>query len=155
DLLGDGEAEARAALGFGKGAVDLVKLIEDPTLLLKGYAGPGVGHRDGEMAIPRTRGDAHLAGVGELDRVPNEVQKHLREALLVSETDRERLVYGSRKRELLVLGQRLGGRAHGLDHALDGVFGHVQGELAGLDLGDVEHGVDEAQEMFAVGADTG
>src|SRR5262245_65503368 len=64
DLLGDGEAEARAALGLGKGTVDLVELIEDPILLIKGYAGTGVGHRDGEMAVPRAGGDAHLAGVG-------------------------------------------------------------------------------------------
>src|SRR5262245_9384766 len=32
DLLGDGEAEARAALGLGKRAVDLVELVEDPIL---------------------------------------------------------------------------------------------------------------------------
>src|SRR5215831_12014673 len=50
DLLGDGEAKARAALGLGKRAVDLVELLEDPTLLIKGYAGTGVGHRDSELA---------------------------------------------------------------------------------------------------------
>src|SRR5215510_1482492 len=33
DLLGDGEAQTGAALGLGKRAVDLVELIEDPTLL--------------------------------------------------------------------------------------------------------------------------
>ena len=33
------------------------------------------------------------------------------------------------------------------------VLGEVQAELAGLDLGDVEHGVDEAQQVLAVGAD--
>src|SRR5262249_34634462 len=58
-------------------------------------------------------------------------------------------------RELLALGQRLGGRAHRLHYALDAIFGHVQCELAGLNLGDVEHGIDEAQEMLAVGADAG
>ena len=45
-----------------------------------------------------------------------------------------------------------GCRADGLDHAVDEVFPEVQAELAGLDLGDVEHGVDEAQEVLAVGA---
>src|SRR5262245_33646436 len=74
DLLGDGEAEARAALGVGKRAVDLVKLIEDPTLLVERYAGPGVRHRDREMAIPRARGDADFASVRELDRVANEIE---------------------------------------------------------------------------------
>src|SRR5215510_14215998 len=45
--------------------------------------------------------------------------------------------------------------AHRLDHGLDGIFGHVQGELAGLDLGDVEHGIDKPQQVLAVGSDTG
>src|SRR5262245_66057841 len=63
DLLGDGETEPRAALGLGQRAVDLVELLEDPSLLIKGYAGPGVRHRNGEMAVPRARGDADLAGV--------------------------------------------------------------------------------------------
>src|SRR5215471_3209514 len=73
DLLSDGEAEACAALGLRKRAVDLVELIEDPVLLIKWYAGPGVRHRDCETAIVRTCGDAHLAGVGELDSVANEI----------------------------------------------------------------------------------
>ena len=58
-------------------------------------------------------GDADFAGVGELDGLAHEVEQHLREALFVSEANRERLVHGRRQRELLVLGQRLGGRAHG------------------------------------------
>ena len=44
DLLGDGEPEARAALRLGKGAVDLVELLEDPMLLIKRYSGSGVSH---------------------------------------------------------------------------------------------------------------
>src|SRR5215468_2116130 len=112
DLLGDGEPEARAALGLGKGAVNLVELIENPILLVERYAGSGVCYRDGEMAVPRARGDAHLAGVGELDGVADEVEQHLREALFVSEANGKRLVHGRREREHLILGERLGGRAH-------------------------------------------
>src|SRR5262245_32637965 len=93
DLLGDGEPEARAALGLGKGTVDLVELIEDPTLLVERYARAGVAHGDGKTAIARACGDAHLAGVGELDGVADEVEQHLREALLVAETNRKRLVH--------------------------------------------------------------
>ena len=69
DLLGDGEAEARAAFSLGKRAVDLMELIEDPILLVEWYSRASVRYRDGEMAIPRARGDAHLARVGELDGV--------------------------------------------------------------------------------------
>jgi hypothetical protein len=53
-----------------------------------------------------------------------------------------------------VLRQRLRGRAHRLDNTFNGVLSHVQGELAGFDLGDVEHGIDEAQQVLA-GADSG
>jgi len=63
-----------------------------------------------EMAkwcVPRARGDAHLAGVGELDGVTNEVEQNLREALLVA-----------------------------------GRIRSCSGELAGFDLGDVEHRID-------------
>jgi hypothetical protein len=49
DLLGNGEAQARAALGLGKRAVDLVELLEDPILLIKRYARAGVCHRDGNF----------------------------------------------------------------------------------------------------------
>ena len=65
------------------------------------------------------------------------------------------LGYVGLERELLGLSQRLGCGAHRLDHALDGVLAEVQAELAGLDLGDVEHGVDQPQEVLAVGADAG
>ena len=74
DLLGDGEPKARATLGLGVGAVDLMELLEDPILLVNGYAGARVCHRDGEMAIPRARGDPDFAGVGEFDGVANEIE---------------------------------------------------------------------------------
>src|SRR5262245_13286524 len=120
DLLGDGEPEARAALGLGKRAVDLMELIEDPALLIKGYARPGVCHRNDKVAIPRARGDADLAGVGELDGVAHEVEQNLPEALFVAEANWERFVHGRRQRELLVLGERLGGRARPLGHLAKG-----------------------------------
>src|SRR5262249_29408987 len=144
DLLGDSEAKARATLGLGNRAIDLVELIENPILLIEGYAWTCICDRNGKVAIPRARGDAHLAGVGELDGVANEIEQHLREALFVSEANWERLVHGRRERELLVLGERLGGGTYRLDHTLDRILAHVEGELSGLDLGDVQHGIDEA-----------
>ena len=44
NLLGNGEPEACAAFGLGERAVDLMELIEDPILLIKGYARSGVCH---------------------------------------------------------------------------------------------------------------
>src|SRR5262249_13712174 len=52
-----------------------------------------VSHRHGETAVPRARGDAHLAGVSELDGVANEIEQHLREALLITQANWERLLH--------------------------------------------------------------
>ena len=101
DLLGDGEPEARAALGLRHRAVDLMELLEDTALLIKRYAGTGVCYRDGEMALPRARGDTHLTGVGKLDGITDQIEQYLGEALFVPETDRKRFVHGRRQRELL------------------------------------------------------
>src|SRR4029078_367330 len=40
-------------------------------------------------------------------------------------------------------------------HTLDGILGHVQRELAGLDLGNVEHSVDESEKVLASGENAG
>jgi len=44
---------------------------------------------------------------------------------------------------------------HRLDHVLERIFGEIEVELAGFDLGDIENAVDQAQQMRAVGADAG
>jgi hypothetical protein len=55
----------------------------------------------------------------------------------------------------LVSASASGCRAHRFNHVLERILAEVKAELAGLDLGDVEHRVDEAQEVLAVGADAG
>ena len=90
-----------------------------------------------EYRYPLIRGDIGVALTIDPPKRPESCCE-CREALLVAEADRERVVHGRRERELLVLSKRLGGRAHRLDHALDGVFSHIQGELARLNLGNVE-----------------
>src|SRR5262245_9493902 len=69
DLFGDGEPKARAALGLGKGAVDLLELFEDARLLGGRNAGTRVGYSNVEVPVYRFRRDTHLAGVGELTKV--------------------------------------------------------------------------------------
>src|SRR5262245_50788907 len=153
DLLGDGEPEAGATLCLGKGAVDLMKLLKDALLLLLGDARSRVRHADIEATVDRLGSHAHFANVRKLDGVADEIEQHLREALLIAETNGQKFRHLGLQRELLVLRQRFGGRAYRLDDALNRVLGDVQGELAGFDLGDIEHGVDEAQQVLAVRAD--
>src|SRR5262245_33362933 len=87
DLLGDAEPKARAALGLGKGAVDLMDLIEYAGLLLLRDPRSRVRHADSEVSVDRLRRDAHLARIGEFDGVPDEIEEHLSQALLIAEAN--------------------------------------------------------------------
>src|SRR5262249_27357562 len=87
DLLGDGEAQTGAALGLGKGAVDLMELFEDTRLLLGRDTRTRIGHSNIEVPIYGLGRDPHLSGIRELDRVADEVEEHLGEALLVAEAN--------------------------------------------------------------------
>src|SRR5215472_1740234 len=53
--------------------------------------------------------------------------------------------------ELLVGRQRLKRAANGLRDVLNGIIGEFEDELAGLDLGKVEHVIDESKQVLAVG----
>src|SRR5262245_15968538 len=74
DLLGDGESEAGAALGLGKGAVDLMELLEDARPLVLGNARPRIGHADVEVIVDHLGSHAHLARVREFDGVAYEIE---------------------------------------------------------------------------------
>ena len=125
DLPGNGEPEARAALGFGKGAVNLVELLEYARLLLRRDPRSRVRHADGEVTVNRLRRDAHFTRVGKFDGVADEVKEHLGQALLIAEANGQGVRYFGLERELLVLRKRFGGGAHRLDHARDRIFAHV------------------------------
>ena len=90
-----------------------------------------------------------LAGLGELEGVADEVQEHLGDPPLVAPAGRQVGRHGHAQRELLLGGERLHARRHGLRDLLHGVVGEGQRELAGLDLGEVEDVVDEAEEVLA------
>src|SRR5262245_36742480 len=122
DLLGDGKAEAGTALSLGVGAVDLVKLLKDARSVLLRNPGTGICHSHGEVAIDGGCGDAHLAAVGELDGIADKVEQHLRESLLVAETDREASSDIGFKGELFRLCEGLGCCAYGIDYILERVF---------------------------------
>jgi len=75
DLLCYGEPEPGATSGLGQRAVDLMELLEDASALVIGNTWPRIGHADVEVAVDWLGRYAHLAGVGELDGVANEVEQ--------------------------------------------------------------------------------
>src|SRR5262252_5246631 len=84
DPAGNGEAEPRAALRAGAGAVRLLELLEDLLLVSLGDPGATVGDRDDEGPIGGAGLDGHTAAVGELDRIAGEVQHNLGQPTLVA-----------------------------------------------------------------------
>ena len=57
------------------------------------------------------------------------------------------------EREVLASGQRLERDDHAVDDLLERIVGERQAELPGLDLGQVEHIVDEPEQVSAIGLD--
>ena len=78
NALRDREAEPGAALLAGVRAVDLLELLEDLAVVRGGDAGAGIAHRQHGIAVLGGRPDRDLACIGELDRVADEVEQHLR-----------------------------------------------------------------------------
>ena len=82
NLLGDGEAEASAALLFGIGAIDLMELLKDLVLLLQRDTRPRIGHRDRKSPSARRRAYPHLACIRELDGIADQVEQDLGQAFV-------------------------------------------------------------------------
>ena len=106
------------------------------------------------MSIGRFGLDGDFAGIGELDGVADEINQDLGQAAAVTMT---RWQFGGNfhlERELLVRGQRLQRAADGLGNVLNRVVGEFEFELAGLDLRQIQHVIDESEQMLAVGLKT-
>src|SRR5262245_47772822 len=89
NVLGDREPQPSATLGLGKGAVDLVELLEDARLVFLRYPRTSVGNADSKVIIDGGRADSDRSNVGELDRIAHKVEQHLCKPLLVAKADRQ------------------------------------------------------------------
>ena len=85
ELAAERQAQARALHAPLERAVDLGELLEDALLVLGGDPDAGVGDRERDRVLVRAvpRRDAHLAALGELQRVGDEVAQDLRDLRLV------------------------------------------------------------------------
>src|SRR5690242_12926033 len=77
--LDNGEAKAEPSAPFARRVVELVELVEDGAELGVGNADPGVPDLDAQPAAATTAAEQHLAALGVLDRVRQEVPEHLLE----------------------------------------------------------------------------
>ncbi len=142
-----------AALGLGDRAVGLLEFLEQLGLIGRGNSRAGVMDGDAERAAGGGDPDRHLACVGELDGVADKIEQHLGQPALVAMAGRHvgRNIHLEIK--LLLRRQRLDRAEHVVDDVLHRIGGERKLELAGLDLGQVEHVVDQAEQMPAVAFD--
>src|SRR5262245_15882142 len=94
--------------------------------------------------------NSHLAGVRELDGVANEIDQDLRQTPSVTAARGQLRCHLDFECELFVGCQRLKRAADSLSNVLNGVIGQFEHQLPGLDLGEIEHVVDESEEVLAV-----
>ena len=148
----DRQAEAGAAVLPVRAAVGLPEGLEDDHLLVLGDADAGVAHRecDTPSSSPACDAHRHLAGVGELDRVRQQVRQDLPEALHVGH-DGSGVPGSTATRNPRPFSRSSGSKIE--RHAVDRA-GQVEPlrrdlDLAGLDLRQVEDVVDQLQQVLA------
>jgi hypothetical protein len=145
------EPQAGAALLARDGIVGLLKFLEQLGLIGSGDAGSSVTDRYIECAIIGFGLDGDFARISELDGVADEIDQDLRQAPSVTTAGWQFRSHLDLERKLLVGRQRLERAAHGLGDVLNGVIGEFQYELAGLDLGEIKHVIDQSEKMPPVG----
>jgi len=150
ELADQREADAGALVAARPGAADPVETVEQQRLLLRGDADAGVAHREDGVAVRGEDPHDDPPGGGELDRVGEQVENDLFPHLAV---DVDRLGQPRRVDPQLESGP-LGGRPEGAGQPR-GVVGEVgrpvRGQQpAGLQPGEVEHGVDQLEQPETV-----
>ena len=128
--------------------ISLAELLEQLRLLLRGHANTGVsdGELDDVAAISHFAcRKLDLARFGELTRIAEQVQEYLPQPHGVHRQCAEVLLDFNDEAVLLLLGKLSGGTDDLVDQRSELHFLQVELELSGLDLGQVEHLIDEAK----------
>lgn len=147
----DRKPQAGATVTAVAGTVDLMEGTENGLLLVGGNADASIAHsEDNASASLVTDVQAHLATLGELDGIGQQVLEDLLQALAVGEQGGGYIRFSVYfEGQPLVPGQRFEHAAQALDQAfhLSAFRAHL--ELAGLDLGNVENVVDQVEQVIA------
>src|SRR6516165_5851214 len=89
--------------------------------------------------------DGNFARISELDGVADKIDQDLRQAAAVTVPWRQFAGKLKLECELLVSRERLQRAADSLGDVLNTVIGEFEHELTGLDLGEIEHVIDQSE----------
>src|SRR6516225_10461096 len=95
--------------------------------------------------------DGHFAGISELDGVANKIDQNLRQSSAVTMAWWQLRGHLDFEGQLFVSRQRLQRAANGLGDVLNAVIGKFENQLTGLDLGQIQHVIDQSEQVLAVG----
>ncbi len=153
----DGEPQAGAPVAPGGGRVRLAELLEDHVELVGGDADPRIADRElhrGEPALDRRQphGDHHLATLGELERVAEQVGDDLAQAAGIAADGagdvRAHVAQQLHRPLRAAAGQQA---CRGVDEAREVERNRFELEAAALDLRDVENVVDDGEQALGRG----
>ena len=152
--MGDGQAEAGSTVLAGGRGIHLPEGLKEALQLAGLDADPGVLDLEAHphvLAIPGFQAgpQGDLAAGGEFHRVAGEVEQALAQAGRIADQGDGDVVVIDGQLQPLCFG-RLGDQgAHVVDDRTELEAGVLEGQLAGLDLGDVENVVDDRQQVMA------
>ena len=156
-VTADRQAQAAAAEAAGGRRIGLLEGLEDGGQRLRRHADAGVADLDLQpvgRGTGRAHIDRHIALRGELHRIAQQVEQQLAQAHLVAVApQRHGGVDLAAQAQALGAGQRprrLDGRLQAI-HQVEVM--RLQHQGAGLDARQVEHMLDQAQQVAAAGAD--
>ncbi|MEJ0040706.1 MAG: hypothetical protein WDM81_00075 [Rhizomicrobium sp.] len=120
ELLGDGQAEARAAEFSRMAGIGLDEFAEDLVALFLRHADAGIAHLEIQEAAVRTVDHAHrkldAAALGELDRVADQIGQDLAQPHAVAAHHRgDGRIDDGDQFDVLVVRPRAGELDHGFD----------------------------------------
>src|SRR6516162_1948220 len=95
--------------------------------------------------------DGNFARISELDGVANKIDQNLSQSSAVTMAWWQFRGHLDFEGQLFVSRQRLQRAADCLGNVLNGVIGEFEDELASLNLGQIEHVIDQSQQVPAIG----
>ncbi len=157
----DGKPETGTAVASRGRAVGLCERVENMSLLLGRDADSRIGHdkvQRHDSGAGRLDVDAELdfAAARELDGIADDVQEHLPEPSFVAEQGLGHIGRDVARQLDVLLGGAHAEQPRRIFHAVPEIeFGPLEIEPAGLDLGEVEHVIDDLEQRFGRRLDGG
>ncbi len=150
-LPGDGQAQAGSAVLAGHRAVGLIEGAKNALLFGQRNADAGIAHLELQTVTvrPRFQKDQpqhHFALLGEFDGVAQQIAQNLSQAPRIAPRPKRRRRRGADQFQALAL-RALGEQDHHvLDQGAQRKFDFLQFQLARLDLGKIQHVVDDSEQ---------